>query len=81
MLTVYSDCDTQTAAKLVKHLRKEGFLIRTSGANKIGFNKTGKPTWHIVENGPQRAKMMSMYFDPTTNIAHHVSSILWSLSF
>jgi hypothetical protein len=76
MLTMPLDCDTQTATRLIKHLKNEGFLIRTPNSNKAGFKKTGKPIWHIVENGEKRAKMMSMYFDPTTKIAHHVSPIL-----
>jgi meiosis-specific protein HOP1 len=75
MLTTYLDCDVQTAAKLIKHLKNEGFLVRTPGANKAGFKKTGKPTWGIVENGPERARMMNLYFDPTTKIAHHVSCL------
>lgn len=67
-----SDCDIQTAAKLIKHLKNEGFLLRDKNANKAGFKKTGKPMWYMSEDEEQHVRMLNLYFDPTSNIAHHV---------
>jgi hypothetical protein len=72
LLMIRIDCDNQTAAKVVQRLKKEGFLVRTFGANKRGFRQTRKALFHIVEDGSERVRMMDAYFDPTTKIAHHV---------
>lgn len=72
LLTIRPDCDTQTAAQLIKHLKNEGFLLRDKNASKAGFKKTGKPMWRVVEDEEQRVKMLGKYFDPTSKIAHHV---------
>lgn len=80
LLTIGTDCDTQTAARLIKHLKNEGFLLREKNASKAGFKKTGKPMWYVTEDEEQRAKMLSMFFDPTTKIAHHVGPAFYHFS-
>ncbi|QDS74976.1 hypothetical protein FKW77_005197 [Venturia effusa] len=64
-------CDVQTAAKLIKHLKNEGLLHREKNASKAGFKKTGKPMWYVPQDEEQRLKMLNMYFDPTSKVAHH----------
>ncbi|KAF2200317.1 hypothetical protein GQ43DRAFT_79188 [Delitschia confertaspora ATCC 74209] len=64
-------CDLQAAARLVKHLQKEGYLVAAPGSKKKDFRLTKKARLIINKDEVVMSRMMKQYFDPLTKIGQH----------
>jgi len=68
-----TDCDLQTAARLTNRLKEKGYLISTASRGLKSSSHLNKVKCTIVKNGDVFQRLLRDYFDPTKNIAHHVS--------
>ena len=64
----------QTVHGLIKEFKKEGYLKDTPGSHDKGFSRKGVSKYTAERSQAQITKMYKCYFDPMTNIAHHVWS-------
>lgn len=68
-------CDLQTASNVVRHLKSQNYLVRTSESHTRGFAQTGKPSMKLATYGSQYQTLMKQFFDPSSNIAHHLADV------